>query len=517
VIENPKKILLFFLSIVTSIFSACDNPDNQNLFINLYPITIDDADPLAEINQMNTTVVDGHSSYTVSDFDFQKEIGLLDLDNPFRLELIGIGADNQILSWGFSPTLNLGNQNQKTTIFFSRHDVAVAYAGPSLIDPQEGLAVTNVPVGIKGENFDVTMVYNNNYFYLDIHIRDDELIDNSPDSYAGDLVIIAVDGQDDNSSPFTTYDSNDFVAIFGSKQTTEIWNPNGLAYPVIRSFRKDNRGYNMFVAIPVRSLDSLQDNNDQKEGRLGLGVAVIDVDSSGVPVITNWPDDWKPTSAEDPSSYYPVGLGVIEKKNRVLDARQVSRNTVDFDQDISEFIRAGSIPLSYTQSAGEDEIELFALWDSDGIKIAVSSNDGVFCGFDRNDGDRQQIIKDDAIEISISHQDGAICRALQNISGSTSYDRSDQDPWQPEIYFRFDFDGPPPDNDCQIGDGYTYQASILWKDLGFTAQPPNLNDTFSFDIAVYDNDRGARTAKTFSPLNPTEDQKNLAELRLFKY
>jgi hypothetical protein len=58
---------------------------------------------------------------------------------------------------------------------------------------------------------------------------------------------------------------------------------------------------------------------------------------------------------------------------------------------------------------------------------------------------------------------------------------------------------------------------IPWTDLGYLAAPPDAGEVLAFDLAVYDNDRGARSQTAFSPMGPTEDLQALAELRLFRY
>jgi cellulose/xylan binding protein with CBM9 domain len=204
-------------------------------------------------------------------------------------------------------------------------------------------------------------------------------------------------------------------------------------------------------------------------------------------------------------------------KTRIVDACKIERGKLSFDAGITDFIDSGAVPLTRVPSPAEDNVQIYALWDSDALMIAIASDDQTHCTQDRANNAREEILRDDAVELVVAVDKDHVYRALFNLTGSTAYDRIGPDDWNPnEIYFRFDLDGPLPSNDCQEGQGYTFKVRIPWTDLGYL-ETPVVEKTFAFDLVLYDNDRGARSISAFSPMGPSEDLQALGELRLFEY
>jgi hypothetical protein len=256
-----------------------------------------------------------------------------------------------------------------------------------------------------------------------------------------------------------------------------------------------------------------------------LGVFIQDVDQPGeAPGQTSaWPPGWDPLQNPGavPPEHYPHGSGDLVLKPRLLDARRVETGSLGLSAGIGDFRSAGAVPLTRRHTAGEDDVRLYALWDSEALMLALESRDKIFCARQPG-GDRASLVEFDAVEVILVRAPYTTApeayRAIFSPTGGTAFDRPGAGAWDPgDIYFSFDLAGPRPSDDCREGNGYTFWVRIPWQELGYLAQPPDRDELLGFDLAVYDNDRGARSQTGFSPMGPTDDLQALAELRLFEY
>ena len=294
-------------------------------------------------------------------------------------------------------------------------------------------------------------------------------------------------------------------------------------YPLLYNFNDRPGGYRIFAAIPLNSLTD--DKTPGPSWPMKLGVFIIDVDAAGQDPVQQlaWPPGFDPRQGpQDPEpTFCPAGSGDLILKPRLLDARKVSADSVELSRGIGDFLPAGAVPLAQHRAAGEDLVRVYALWDSSALMLALESADEVFCARQAADGDRASLVEFDAVEVTVvrkPYSTPEAHRAVFSPAGGTAFDRLGAGAWDPgEIYFRFDLDGPRPSDDCREGNGYTFWVRIPWRELGYLAEPPDRGELLGFDLAVYDNDRGARSQIGFSPMGPTEDPEALAELRLFEY
>ncbi|MBW1807368.1 MAG: hypothetical protein JRJ19_10555 [Deltaproteobacteria bacterium] len=496
--------------------TACSSGGGQTFYLNLFAEVIPDEDPFAEVNQLQVNLQDGSRSWNLYEFESQAEFGPIGSNSDYRIEVSGIDNNQAAQAWGFSPPLHFGQGTLKTTLFFTSNSSAVAHAGPTLIDPQDGLSAIGTPISLKleGEGSQIataTVAYNSHHMYFEIEVQDDKLVPNSPDKWSGDLVVLVIDGNGDSQPEAREFD--DLAVVFGSEQFVEIW-PSGSG--VVPNFVVSDTGYTIFATIPI---DNLTNNDGPGPNRLmGLGIELRDDDGNGQATVIRWPPDWEPNPDGFPAdSYFAYGTGALALKTRIIDACKVERDKVSFDAGIDDFIDSGAVPLTRVLSPAEDNVQIYALWDSEALTIAISSDDQTYCTQNRANNDREEILRDDAVELVVAVDKDHVYRALFNLTGSTAYDRIGSDDWNPnEIYFRFDLDGPLPSNDCQEGQGYTFKVRIPWNELGYL-ETPVVEKTFAFDLVLYDNDRGARSISAFSPMGPSEDLQALGELRLFEY
>jgi hypothetical protein len=510
------------------ILTGCGEEGYQDLYLNLYPLTIGETDPFAGVSRLEAALEDGTDRWELGPLNSTADFGPLRRCAGCRIEVSGLSSGSR-LSWGFSPSLYLGGGAVKTTLCFTPDTAAVAHAGPLLVDPDGGLAPYGVPLSFTLEGARGSIAYNRNYLYVDVRVDDDAVIPNDDKWYRGDLVVLAVDGMADSTAPGSR-DDDDVVLAFGAASFARHWylqpSQDTPSYPLLYDFNQRPEGYDVFAAIPLNSLTV--DETPGPSWSMKLGVFIIDVDSSGgEPVTTRaWPPGFDPRQgSQDPEpTYCPSGAGDLILKPRPLDARKVSAGAVSLGEGIGDFLPSGAVPLSRRPDACEDDIRVYALWDSNALMLAIESADEVFCTRQLLDGDRESLIEFDAVEVTVvpdpytQDPEPVAYRAVFGPAGATAFDRPGAGAWEPgEVYFRFDLDGPRPSDDCREGRGYTFWVRIPWTNLGYLAAPPATGEVLGFDLAVYDNDRGARSQAAFSPMGPTEDLEALAELRLFEY
>ncbi|HUU03723.1 MAG TPA: hypothetical protein VM425_19975 [Myxococcota bacterium] len=498
--------------------AACGHNENPIFHLNLFTQAIPGEDPLDGVSKIDIALDDGSHSWTIDGQASVDSFGPLNDGQAHRLRLEGTAADGQRLSWGFGSPLRLNGGARKATVFFTGDHSAVAYAVPTLIDPLTGLQPTGIPVSLKVGPATVYIGYNLHHLYVEMQVADERVVPNDGDWWDGDLAVVVLDGNGDSQEQERGFD--DIAIAAGAARFVEIWKPQSAAGPIIHNFRPTDSGYDVFIAIP---LASLSDNFSPGPDRV-MAVGIEIQDDDGVQPVTDcWPADWQPNPAgEPPRSYFAYGAGALALKTRLLDAGLVGLNEVGFEKGIDDFLDSGAVALHRVPQAGEDGCDLYAVRDGSALLLALSTDDEFFCAQDRSDGQRPEILEDDAIEvlIGVSASPGVVTtyRALFSLSGATAFDRLDGQPWSPhEIYFRIDLNGPSPQNDCQHGAGYTFKVRIPWNELGFLDKPPAPEALFAFDLVVYDNDRGARSVAAFSPLGPTEETQALGELRMFDY
>lgn len=517
-----RTVILFLLALHP--FAGCGEEGYRDLYLNLCPLEIGGTDPFAGVSRLEAALEDGTRRWELGPLNRSADFGPLRRCDGCRLEVTGLSAGPR-LSWGFSPPLRLGGGAAKTAIFFTPDTAAVAHAGPSLVDPNEGLAPAGVPVSFTMEGARGSTAYNRHYLYVDLRVADDVVIPNDDKWYRGDLVVLTVDGMADSTQP-ASRDDDDVVLAFGAASFARHWylQPSqDPPYPLLYNFNENPGGYDVFAAIPINSLTD--DETPGPSWPMKLGVFIQDVDVAGEePVSTRaWPAGFDPRQGpqEPEPTFCPSGSGDLILKPRLLDARKVSAGAVQLDQGIDDFLSSGAVPLARHPAACEDDARVYALWDSSALMLALESADEVFCARELPDGDRANMIGFDAVEVTVVRDPCTApeaYRAVFSPAGSTAFDRAGAGAWDPgEVYFRFDLNGPRPSNDCREGGGYTFWVRIPWSDLGYLAAPPGAGEVLGFDLAVYDNDRGARSQVAFSPMGPTEDLKALAELRLFEY
>jgi hypothetical protein len=477
----------------------------------LFPVG--EEDPFANVSRLQASIEGKDEVFPLEDFDLRGEFGPID-ENPLtRIEVLGMNGSDRV-SWGFSPPLKLTEPVVKSTLFFSPSNTAVAHASPMLVDPDQGLAPAGIPFGLYTGSFRATMAHDSRYLYLELEVEDDRVVDNDQDWREGDLVVLVIDGLGDPQNEMP-----ELILVFGSINFVVQLNTQGVQ--VIHDFNKQASGYTVFAAIQIDT--PINSDSPGPDRVLQLGIEVRDLDDGSEPVVSQWPADWDDqTDPGDFYSYQQEGLGNLALKTRVLDAKRVSRNTVDFGPGIDEFLDSGAVPLNRAPVPGEDEFDVYALWDSTAIYFAIASSDSIFCTQERTQGDRDGLVRDDAVEVVLVKEDQEqsrieLYRAIFNLQGSIAYDSPPEGSWNPaEIYFRFDLDGPLPNNDCQEGRGYTFKVRIPWADMDYSWMP-DTGEVFAFDLVVYDNDRGARSVAAFSPMGPSESPQQLGELRLFDY
>jgi hypothetical protein len=501
--------------------AACAAEPPATLFVNLFPIG--ERDPFAELERIEATAEPGGHVFALAGSAARDTFGSLPAGGPCRLALRGLAA-GRLRSWGFSPPLLLGGGARKTTVFFSRDDLAVAHAGPELVAPDQGLAPLGLPRSIIADGLRVEAAHNASHLYLEIAVADEVLVANETwDS--GDRVVVALDGRSQTDPQQAARD--DLVLVFGSAKYVEIWNPHAAPPPapqIVRDFEPApaGDGYRVYTAIPLTHLLPAPENDGPGPSRtIGLGLELHDDDGTGAPRVVRWPPDWQPVAggAHDYALAPPDdGSGGLALKTRVLDARRVADNAVDFEPGLGAALRgSGAVDLARAPLAGEDGVRLFAAWDSQGLLLAAASDDAVACAQQRQPGDRTGLLRDDAVEIAVAPAPDRVYRTLINLTGASASDRDGGADWQPEIYFRFDVDGPLPEDDCRRIHGWTFKARLRWSDLGYVGQPPAEGTRLAFDVAVHDNDRGAHSSRAFSPMGPAIDPERMAELRLFAY
>ncbi len=503
-----------------SLFAACGHEDKPIFYLNLFTKAIPNEDPFDGVSKLNVAFDDGSHSWTIDGFESTDSFGPLDDGQAHRLRLEGSAADGQRLSWGFGSPLRLNGGARKASVFFTGDHSAVAHAVPTLVDPLTGLQPTGIPASLEVGPATVYIGYNLHHLYVEMQVEDELVVPNDGDWWSGDLVVLVLDGNGDSQEQERGFD--DIAVAAGAARFVEIWKPQSAAGPIIHNFRMTDSGYDVFIAIP---LSSLSDNFSPGPDRvMAVGIEIQDDDGGAQPISALWPEDWQPNPAGSaPRSYFAYGSGALALKTRLLDAGLAGLNEVGLiEPGIDDFLDSGAVALHRVPQAGEDTCDIYALRDGSALLLALSSGDELFCAQNRSDGQRTEILEDDAIEvlIGVPVSPGVVTtyRALFSLSGTTAYGRLDGQPWSPdEIYFRFDLNGPRPNNDCQRGAGYTFKVRIPWNELGFLEEPPQPEALFAFDLVVYDNDRGARSVAAFSPLGPTEDTQSLGELRMFDY
>lgn len=506
-IHRPSLLIAVFAWIAGA--AGCGANSEQNLFLNLFEVG---EDPFLGVERIEATLDGTGSLYTLDPAGNRSDFGPIPGGEPCRIELRGTGAEPERISWGFSPPLRLDGGTHKTTVFFSRDDTAVAHAGPSLVDPDEGLAAAGLPLSLRTASVAATVAWNAHYLIVDMTVEDDQVVANSPeDPWSGDLVFVVLDSLGDSSG--TANGPDDFVIALGEEAWVPVWAAQQSA--VMHRFTACDGGYRAFVGLPIA--DQLVDGPEPGLA-MQLGIEIQDRDGTGGVQTLRWPQDWTGAATPgDAHSYTLEGAGRLALKTRVLDAREVGRNAIGFDPGIDDFLGSGAVRLNHSPAANEDDLRVYAAWNNQGLYLALASDDAVLCTQQRDDGDREAILRDDAVELVVVNDHGGH-RALFNLTGSIAYDRPGGEAWPAgEIYFRFDLGGDVPADDCREGTGYTFKVVLPWAELGYEAQPPDLEETFGFDLVVYDNDRGAHVVTPFSPMGPTEEERALGELRLFAY
>lgn len=513
---------LYFLIIVI-LFSGCGEEGYQTLYLNLCPVEVGGQDPFTDVSRLEASLDDGTRRWEIGPLNSAGDFGPLKRCAGCRIEVGGFDSGAR-LSWGFSPALDLASGVVQTTLRFTPDTAAVAHAGPPMADPDEGLLPSGGPASFTFENGRGFAAYNRNYLYVDLRVEDDAVVPNDVKWYQGDLVILALDGMADSDVPGSR-DDNDVVLAFGAASFVRHWYlfpSQESPYPLLYRFSDTTGGYRVFAAIPLNSLTT--DATPGPSWPMKLGVFIIDVDAAGQEPAQylRWPPGYDPRQgSQDPEpTYCPCGSGDLVLKPRLLDARRVETGSLGLSAGMDDFRPAGAVPLARRHVPGEDQIRVYALWDSDALMLALESSDEVFCARAPGD-DRAGLVEFDAVEVTLvrNPDDGPEAfRAVFSPAGGTAYDRPGAGAWDPgEIYFQFDLDGPRPGDDCREGGGYTFWVRIPWRELGYLAQPPDLGEVLGFDLAVYDNDRGARSQTAFSPMGPSDDLQALAELRLFEY
>jgi hypothetical protein len=506
-----------------ALFAGCGEDGYQTLYLNLCPVEVGGQDPFAGVDRLEAALEDGSTRWDIGQLNSSEDFGPLKNCDGCRIEVTGFAADSR-LSWGFSSALNLQSGVVQTTLFFTPATAAVAHAGPPMVDPDEGLVPAGGPVSFTFENVRGSVAYNRHYLYVDLQVLDDVVIQNADTWYSGDLAVLAIDGLGDSAEGSRGID--DVVVALGSAQFAEQWHPQksqATDYPLLHNFTTHPGSYDVFAAIPIDSLTI--DESPGPNSRMKLGVFIQDVDQPGeAPGQTSaWPPGWDPLQNPGavPPEHYPHGSGDLVLKPRLLDARRVETGSLGLSAGIGDFRSAGAVPLTRRHTAGEDDVRLYALWDSEALMLALESRDKIFCARQPG-GDRASLVEFDAVEVILVRAPYTTApeayRAIFSPTGGTAFDRPGAGAWDPgDIYFSFDLAGPRPSDDCREGNGYTFWVRIPWQELGYLAQPPDRDELLGFDLAVYDNDRGARSQTGFSPMGPTDDLQALAELRLFEY
>jgi len=505
------------------LLTGCGEEGYRTLYLNLCPVEIDGKDPFDEVDRLEAALDDGARRWDIGPLNSAGDFGPLQSCAGCRIEVSGFDSGSR-LSWGFSPALDLASGAVQTTLHFTPDTAAVAHAGPPMVDPDEGLVPAGGPVSFTFENARGSVAYNRNYLYVDLQVEDDVVIKNDTTWYRGDLVILALDGMTDSALP-ASRDDNDVVLAFGASSFVRHWYlppSQESPYPLLYQFDECTGGYRVFAAIPLNSL-----SNDATPGPswpMKLGVFIIDVDATGQDPVQflAWPPGYDPRQGpQDPEpTYCPYGSGDLILKPRLLDARRVETGSLSLSAGVDDFRSAGAVPLARRSSPGEDHVRVYALWDSDALMLALESSDEVFCARAPG-GDRASLVEFDAVEVTLvrsPYDTPEAYRAVFSPAGGTAFDRPGTGAWDPgDIYFNFELAGPRPSDDCREGGGYTFWVRIPWRELGYLAQPPDREELLGFDLAVYDNDRGARSQSAFSPMGPSDDPQALAELRLFEY
>ena len=229
------------------LLSACGQGEGFELYRNFFPVTVDDVDPFDGVSQLQATLDGETGALDTVDFEQRAEFGSIAGCESCRIELSGLSAGGERLSWGFSHSLLLGAETLKTTLFFSRDTTAVAHAGPSLVDPEEGLAPAGVPLGLRFGPARVTLAHNEHHLYLEVRVEDESVVANDPDIWEGDLVVLVLDGLRDSEEASRGFD--DLALAFGSEHYVEKANPLGVH--VLHSFLSHQDGYTVFAAIPL--------------------------------------------------------------------------------------------------------------------------------------------------------------------------------------------------------------------------------------------------------------------------
>ncbi|MBN2497033.1 MAG: hypothetical protein JXR96_20745 [Deltaproteobacteria bacterium] len=494
---------------------GCTDAAEQRLFVNIFPVEADEIpggadDPLADLDHLRARGEDGAVWPMTEDQD-QSRFGPIGASEPFRLRLEGLDAGGQMVSWGCSPRLALERDQHKTSLFFSRTDLLVAHAGPALVDPEDGLEPIGAPWSLQRDGVCLGIVHNDHHIYFELRVADERIVDNEPTSSDGDRVVLGLDLLGDNED--ASHGVDDLVLSLGPTRFAAVWNP--LQLNVVHDFRPDPESgcYTVFAAVPLMVLE---DNSPGPKKRWKLGLEIVDDDGQGAPSAWHWPSSWEPGG----SDYSLLGAGTVVHKTRLLDARRVERDAVVFDGGMDPFIDSGAVALERSARLDADRVWLYALWDSEALMLAVESEDALLCAQERADGDFDSISRDDAVELAlVPREEEPGFHSLFDLGGAVAYERLDGGAWTPAgIYFRFDLDGPYPENDCRQGAGYRFQLRIPWSDLGYEAAPPAEGDLLAFDLSVLDTDRGAaRTRRSFSPAGPALEPQHMAELRLFDY
>jgi hypothetical protein len=504
--------------------TSCGEDGYQTLYLNLCPVEVEGQDPFEGVNRLEAALQDGTRRWEIGPLNSAGDFGPLKNCAGCRIEVGGFDSGAR-LSWGFSPALDLASGVVQTTLHFTPDTAAVAHAGPPMVDPDEGLVPAGGPASFTFEKVRGSVAYNRNYLYVDLQVEDDVVVPNESAWYRGDLVILALDGMADTDQP-AGRDDNDVVLAFGASSFVRHWYlfpSQESPYPLLYHFNQRPGGYRVFAAIPLNAM-----TNDVTPGPawpMKLGVFIIDVDAAGQDPVQflAWPPGYDPRQGpQDPEpTYCPYGSGDLVLKPRLLDARRVETGSLGISAGMDDFRPAGAVPLARRRSPGDDDVRIYALWDGEALMLALESADEVFCARAPG-GDRDSLVEFDAVEVTLVRApytpDEQAYRAIFSPAGGTAFDCPGGGAWDPgDIYFSFDLFGPRPSDDCREGGGYAFWARIPWRELGYLAQPPDPGEILGFDLAVYDNDRGARSQTGFSPMGPTDDPQALAELRLFEY
>ncbi|NMB73503.1 MAG: hypothetical protein GYA21_00075 [Myxococcales bacterium] len=488
---------------------ACASEAPPRLYLDLLPLTVDGRDPVAESHSF-AVVVEGGKSYDLGGFERTVAFGEIATGGEARLQVFGRDLAGERVAWGFSEPVPLAGGDRQAVVGFTSDAAALAHAGPALVDPQASLLATGVPRSLGLDEVSASLAFNRAFLFVEVEVPDGSRAPFASEWWKGDGLVVVLDGLRDSAAK--SWDGNDVVFFLGRDAFAIQW-PAGQPN-ILHRAREQTGGYAAFAAVPWSLLGGVVEAGRE----LRLGLEWRDADDSGAVQARRWPRSWNPDpDGHDPPVHYPDGSGTVRLRTRTLDARRIRGPVDDFFAPGRRLSDVGAQPLSLRLEPGADAVEVYATWDGSGLLLLVESQDRVVCAQRRSAGDRDNLLRDDAVELVLAPGGGPPRRALINLSGDTAFDQLGGGAWNPVgMYFGFEFSGPAPDNDCREAAGYLFKARLPWTDLGFVT-PPESGAVLGLDLNLYDNDRGAHLRSSFCPLGPAQLSGELAELRLVDF